>query len=144
MSRTTIWVLCWAALSGAGWLLHSGEAPDMQHLAADMPTYLPSLILAAAGQFCLYRAIRSGVGELWGGITGRSDKPATAKPVRSFDTLEEPVSDFDADAAFARYMERRQAEGEEEGQSPVAARRPARQEISRPRAPQGGFGRKAV
>jgi hypothetical protein len=45
---------------------------------------------------------------------------------------EEPVSSFDADAALARYMARKAAQGD--GQPPRFE----------PSAPRGGFGRKAV
>jgi hypothetical protein len=139
-----IWALCWAALSGAGWLLHSGAAPDMQNPAHDLPSLLPSMILGAAGQFCLYRGIRSGVGEVWDGLWGRKAEPAATKPQHRFDALEEQGSDFDADAAFARYMERRRAEKAEanEEEAPVA-RRPIRRDIPRLHPQPGGFGRKA-
>ncbi|MFM7348832.1 MAG: hypothetical protein ACKO01_05015 [Erythrobacter sp.] len=142
MSRTQIWIAAWLALTAAATLLHSGDMPDVQHLAADLPTYLPSLLLGAAGKFCLYRAIRSGIGELWGGITGRPGKArGGARPFAPLD--EEPASDFDADAAFARYMERRGAQAVVEDQpatraaSPAPAPRPIK-----PRGAQGGFGRK--
>lgn len=145
MSRTMIWTLCWVSLSGAAWLLRSSGAPEVQNLARDLPAYLPSLMLGAAGQFCLYRAIRSGVGDLWGGLWGRNGNRVFAKAPLSFDTIEGPVSDFDADAAFARYMERRKAdEEEEEEEHTPAVPRLVQPEIRRPRTQQRGFGRKAV
>lgn len=137
MGRTQIWILAWAALTGAASLLHAGDLPDIQHLAADLPTYLPSLLLGAAGQLCLYRAIRSFAGSLWGGPErkprGKSSCPQTSHFAAHAD---EPVSDFDADAAFARYMERRKAQGEEEEPPLTPPAAPVR--IA------GGFGRKVV
>ena len=57
--------------------------------------------------------------------------PRDAELVRVF--ADEPETDFDADAAFARYMARRPEQGLD--QQPKAPR---------PQPPHGGFGRKGV
>ena len=139
--RTTTWIILGLALNGGAALLHGPDTPTAADLAETVPYYLPSVILLAAGQFCLYRASRSALGNVWAGLWGGKRKgAATAKPP-GFTKFEEvgPASDFDPDAAFARYMERRATlEG--------AAGEP-RAPLPSPAAPvraSGGFGRKVV
>jgi hypothetical protein len=109
-------------------------------LIAEMPFYVPVMV-AAAGQFCLYRGLRSAMGDIWTTLTGRGRKPLPQTPPRraagsGLAEDAEPVSDFDADAAFARYMDQRAA-AEVEAPPAQSVKTPA----PRPRA---GFGRRVV
>ncbi len=139
--RTTTWIILGLALNGGAALLHGPDTPTAADLAETVPYYLPSVILLAAGQFCLFRAFRSALGDVWRGLWGGKRKPAPAAKPSGVKTFVEakPESDFDADQAFARYMERRAAAAgdEDEPQAPLPT----------PIAPiraTGGFGRKVI
>ncbi len=140
--RTTTWIVLGLAFNGGAYLLHGPDTPSAADLAQTVPYYLPSAVLLAAGQFCFFRAFRSALGDIWRGLWGGKGKDAgAAKPsgVKSFDVAA-PVSDFDADEAFARYMERRKAMEEEPGEAQEA-------HLPSPPAPvraAGGFGRRVV
>jgi hypothetical protein len=140
---TAKWIMTGLAISGIASLLHlAGNAGYT--FVARLPFYVP-LLLGAAGQFCLYRGMRSAVADAWSNLFGKARKEkakATLRRASGFGTADDegPVSDFDADAAFARYMEERAAET---APPPPTSRspRPARTAAVRP---QGGFGRKVV
>lgn len=138
--RTTTWIICGLALNSGAYLLHGPDAPNASDLAQTMPYYLPSVVLLAAGNFCFYRAFRSALGDVWIGLWGGKREGANAaRGVGKAMVVTEPTSDFDADEAFARYMERRKAM--EEGAEEAAAPPPS------PAAPvraAGGFGRKVL
>jgi hypothetical protein len=144
--RTAKWIAAWLALSGVAGLLHmAGEAGVAQVQA--LPFYVP-LVIGAVGQMCFYRALRSAIGDawsgLWGGRKAKSDGPGRGGGGFAGPDDPAPTSDFDADAAFARYMERRTADAQS---APQPAARPAprapRAPTPAPR-PQGGFGRKVI
>lgn len=139
--KTALWIVAGLCLTGSATMLPSAKEAGYP-LIAEMPFYVP-FILAAAGQYCLYRGLRSAMGDIWTAITGRGRKPVPANsprraPGSGIGEDAEPVSDFDADAAFARYMDQRAAD---EAEAPPArsVKTPA------PRSPpQAGFGRRVV
>jgi hypothetical protein len=144
---TAKWIITGFAISGFASLMHwAGNAGYgfVDHL----PFYVP-LVLGAAGQYCLYRGMRSMIGDAWSNLFGKARKDkAKAAPRRAtgFGTADDegPVSDFDADAAFARYMEQRAALQAPSAQTPM---KPpvsgAIQPVPGTRA-RGGFGRRVV
>ncbi len=135
--KPAYWIVCGLLLTGAA--NYHGSGPDVPGLGASSSTYLPSAILVNAGFFCFAIAWRSAIANLWGALIGKRRKPVR-KPKKcgamAKDT--EPSLDFDADAAFTRYMDRRSASDvAEDPQSPLPS----------PAAPvrsQAGFGRKAI
>lgn len=140
--RTTTWIICGLALNGGAYLLHGPDTPTAADLSQTVPYYLPSVVLIAAGNFCFFRAFRSALGDMWRGLWGGKHRGAgTAKPsaAKTFEVAE-PASNFDADEAFARYMERRKAMEDEAGE-PQEAPLPSR---SAPVRASGGFGRKVL
>jgi hypothetical protein len=135
--KTVIWIACGIGLNIAAAALHGGSAPQAI-MATGLAGNLPKLLLVAVGNICIWRGLRSAVGELWGAASGKSHR----KPERRsrFDEDAEPVSDFDADAAFERYMAQREAREEQ-----PETRKPAPPPRTPAQAPvRGGFGRKAV
>lgn len=140
--RTTTWIILGLAFNGGAYLLHGPETPSAADLAQTVPYYLPSAVLLAAGQFCFFRAFRSALGDVWRGLWGGKPKDAGTAKLSAAKTfaVAEPASDFDADEAFARYMERRKAMEEEPGEAKEAP-------LPSPPAPvraSGGFGRRVV
>lgn len=153
--KTSSWIIWGLGLNVAAAVLHGAGTPASA-LSAGLPGLItgmtPKLILVAAGNFCLWRGLRSAVGDLWGGLTGQKHRAAAhAKSSASnrFADPIEPLSDFDADAVFARYMEQRAAQPQDEADEPMV--RPERPATRTPRRPASGpppavtgFGRKAV
>jgi len=114
-------------------------------VGASSSTYLLSAILINTGFFCFLIAWRGAFANLWAALIGKRPKPAR-KPKQggangsAIAKGAEPTSDFDADVAFTRYMDRREAM-EDEGHEVPQSLQPS------PVAPvraQGGFGRKVV
>lgn len=105
-----------------------------------LPIYLFALAVLLGAAFCFIKAGRvlwdSVTGKNRGGGTGGSGPEGGPRPARRLvDTLPPDGSDsFDADAAFARYIERR---GEQTDQVPVAG------QPEQPPAPRA-FGRKGT
>ncbi|WP_285710953.1 hypothetical protein [Erythrobacter oryzae] len=139
--KTVIWIACGIGLNVAAAALHGGTAPQAM-MTTGLAGTLPKLLLVATGNICIWRGLRSAVGDLWGVATGKSYRKPEARSRLGEDDA--PVSDFDADEAFARYMEQRKAREEEP--EPDNKPRPAtpRPSPRAPAAPQRGFGRKAV
>ena len=139
--KTVTWIACGIGLNIAAAALHGGSAPQAI-MTTGLAGTLPKLLLVAAGNICIWRGLRSAVGDLWGVATGKSYRKPEARSRLGEDA--ETVSDFDADEAFARYMEQKKArEAEPEPNSaprPIAPRPSPRT----PQTPQRGFGRKAV
>lgn len=139
--NTVIWIACGIAFNIAAAALHGGTAPQAI-METGVAGTLPKLLLLAAGNICIWRGLRSGLRDLWGTATGKTDR--TAQGGTRFADDPEPASDFDADEAFARYMQQREAR--EAGAQPAAA--PTSRQAARRHAPhapvRGGFGRKAV
>jgi hypothetical protein len=151
MQKPVAWLVGGLALTGLAGML-PGLADQSSGAAGHLELYLPALIAGAAGQFCLWRGMRSGLGALWSGLWSRGVAREPAK--RSSATLgasdslaaigdDHAPSDFDADAVFARYMERRADEVPQTAPvTPVRAATPPAP-ASRP-APRPAFGRKVV
>lgn len=140
--NTVIWIACGIALNIAAATLHGGTAPQAI-MQTGVAGTLPKLLLLAAGNICIWRGLRSGLRDLWGAATGKTDRKARGGSRFADDP--QPVSDFDADEAFARYMQQQQEAREDEPQ-PAAAPTPRRAARQPPphAAMRGGFGRKAV
>lgn len=139
--KTVIWMACGIGLNIAAAALHGGSAPQAI-MTTGLAGTLPKLLLVATGNICIWRGLRSAVGDLWGVATGKSYRKPEGRS--RFAEDDAPVSDFDADEAFARYMEQRKTreEAPEPDSEPrTAASRPSPRA---PVAPQRGFGRKAV
>lgn len=139
--KTVIWIACGIGLNIAAAALHGGSAPQAI-MTTGLAGTLPKLLLVATGNICIWRGLRSAVGDLWGVATGKSYRKPEGRS--RFAEEDAPVSDFDADEAFARYMEQRKSREEEP--EPESAPRAAAPRTA-PRAavaPQRGFGRKAV
>ena len=135
--KTVTWIACGLGLNIAAAALHGGSAPEAI-MTTGLAGTLPKLLMVATGNICIWRGLRSAVGDLWGVATGKTYRKPESRSRFAEDA--EPVSDFDADAAFERYMEQRKVR--EEDPSPAAA---TPQPTPRPRAPaQGGFGRRVV
>jgi hypothetical protein len=139
--KTVTWIACGIGLNIAAAALHGGSAPQAI-MTSGVAGTLPKLLLVATGNLCIWRGLRSAISDLWGVATGKSyRKPESRRHIAEEDP---PTSDFDADEAFARYMQQRRAV--DEGQEPAPAPRSAApQPPPRGRAPvTGGFGRKVV
>lgn len=131
--KPAYWIVCGLLLTGAA--NYHGPGPDAPGLGASSSTYLPSAILVNAGFVCFAIAWRGAIANLWSALTGKRRKPKMSS-VSPKDT--EVASDFDPDAAFTRYMDRRSASDVAEApQSPLPS--PAA-----PARAQGGFGRKVI
>jgi len=142
--KTVTWIACGIGLNIAAAALHGGSAPQAI-MAAGAASTLPKLLLVAAGNICIWRGLRSAMRDLWGAATGKTDRKPEGRS--RFAEDDAPVTDFDADEAFARYMQQREAREEE----PVATAKPSLE--PRHRAPattsvpspvRAGFGRKVV
>lgn len=148
--NTTSWIMWGLGLTCVAGMVHSA-GPDVSEPIAATYAALPALLIGAAGQYCLWRGLRSGMGDLWGGLTARKYREdKTGKPGRGEEPAAqgEPPSDFDADAAFARYMEQRSARADEPAVVPqpeadLTAPTPRPALSPRPAAARG-FGRKMV
>lgn len=140
--KTVTWIACGLGLNIAAVALHGGSAPTAI-MTTGLAGTLPKLLMVAAGNICIWRGLRSAVGDLWGVATGKTYRKPEGRSRFAEDA--EPASDFDADEAFERYMQQRKArETEPEAQRQAA---PSPHTPSRPpaRAPaQGGFGRRVV
>lgn len=138
--KTVTWIACGLGLNIAAVALHGGGAPQAI-MATGLSGTLPKLLMVAAGNICIWRGLRSALGDLWGVATGKThSKPQGG---RRFAEDAEPVSDFDADAAFERYMQQRKTRGSDEPE-PQARPSPRKPVPARAPAAQGGFGRKVV
>ena len=134
--KTVTWIACGIGLNIAAAALHGSTAPQ-DIMTSGIAGPLPKLLLVAAGNVCIWRGLRSAIRDLWGSATRKNAR----KPQRRFADDAEPVSDFDADAAFERYMAQRETAETE----PEPERRPVPPPRSSARAPvQSGFGRKVV
>lgn len=144
---TTKWMITGFAILGFASLMHwAGNAG--YNFVDRLPFYVP-LILGAAGQYCLYRGIRSAIGDAWSGMFGKARKEkahGTPRRAHGFGLADddEPKTDFDADAAFARYMEQRAAMQAPSAQAPVKPPVSAAVQPVPGTRTQGGFGRKVV
>lgn len=138
--KTVTWIACGLGLNIAAAALHGGSAPQAI-MATGLAGTLPKLLMVAAGNICIWRGLRSAMGDLWGVATGKTYRKPEGRSRFAEDA--EPVSDFDADEAFARYMEQRKAREEAEPE-PQAASPPSKPVPARAPAAQGGFGRKVV
>lgn len=143
-SSTIIWIVAGFALLGLSGLLESlgdtGITPGSR-----LTFHLPALAALGAANFCFYRGLRGALGSIWSGLWQGSARKTGARPAyRIADEENEAASDFDADAAFARYMERRATGLEAEPQqAPATPPRPALNPAARSPA-RPGFGRKTV
>ncbi|GAA0763975.1 hypothetical protein FHS52_002388 [Erythromicrobium ramosum] len=149
------WIAAGLALS---WLAKLIEGMgDLSAQASErLPLYIPALLVLTAGQYCVYRGLRSGVAAVWSGAFDRRQgqqppDPPRARRLASDQGEVTSDSDFDADAVFARYLESRQdaAPAPPKHTPPLPARRPAAPpSAARPakaQAPaQPGFGRRIV
>ena len=139
--KTVTWIACGIGLNIAAAALHGGSAPQAI-MTTGLAGTLPKLLLVATGNICIWRGLRSAVGDLWGVAAGKSYRKPEARSRFGGDA--ELVLDFDADEALARYMEQRNARDEKP--APDSAPRPMapRPSPRTPVPPQRGFGRKAV
>lgn len=136
--KTVIWIGVGLGCYIAAAALHGGSAPQ-QIMTSGAAGTVPKLLLVAAGNVCIWRGIRSALADLWGGLTGKGIRENAGR--KRFAEDAEPQSDFDADEAFARYMQqRKEREAEPAPDRPAT---PPPRAASRPSA-QGGFGRKVV
>jgi len=138
--KTVTWIACGLGLNIAAVALHGGGAPEAI-MTTGLAGTLPKLLMVAAGNICIWRGLRSALGDLWGVATGKSYRKPQGGSRFAEDA--EPVSDFDPDEAFARYMHQRKVREEPEPQAAPSPRNPAPVPARAPAA-QGGFGRKVV
>lgn len=139
--KTVTWIACGIGLNIVAAALHGGSAPQAI-MTTGLAGTLPKLLLVATGNICIWRGLRSAMGDLWGAATGKSyRKPETRSRIAED---AEPVSDFDADEAFARYMEQRKVREAEPEQDTAPRPTSPRTSPRAPTPPQRGFGRKAV
>lgn len=102
-----------------------------------LPLYFVALAVLLGAPFCFYKAIRSAFTK-----TGRNTPAPSAprSPRPAYRVVDEPelaeAGDFDPDAAFARYMDKRKGQADE-----TQLDRPT---SAIPQSPRSGFGRKAV
>ncbi|WP_349514213.1 hypothetical protein [Erythrobacter sp. NFXS35] len=142
--KTIAWLIAGFALLGVSSLLESigdtGASPGER-----LPLYVPALLALLGAPICFFRGIRSAISEI---IGGNSDKPKAAKPAATVARPAQRLADintaeaedtFDADAAFARYMEKRAAQPAAE---PVAPR--ATMAERQPPAARPVFGRRVT
>jgi hypothetical protein len=120
--KTFAWLIGGFALLGlAGFL--EGMGDEGAAAGERLALYLPASLAMLGSTTCFYRALRSALSAIVGGRTPKPEKgaPSPTKPrpaSRLFAPRPEP--EFDADAAFARYMEQRE-EDEPETASDIAA-----------------------
>jgi hypothetical protein len=145
------WIAAGLALS---WLAKLVEGMgDLSAQASErLPLYIPALLVLTAGQYCVYRGLRSGVAVVWSGAFDRREDKASpnTRPAQRSEEVDR-YSDFDADAVFARYLESQQAvaPAPPDDSPPLPARRPAAPSSAIPpakaQAPaRPGFGRRIV
>ncbi|WP_066525695.1 hypothetical protein [Erythrobacter sp. CCH5-A1] len=140
--KTVVWIGVGLGCYIAAAALHGGSAPQ-QIMTSGAAGTVPELLLVAAGNVCIWRGIRSALADLWGGLTGKSIRENAGR--KRFVEDAEPQSDFDADEAFARYMQQRKARETEPATERQAAPAPKALAMPPARPPaQGGFGRKVV
>jgi len=131
------WIVCGFALTGFAAALENLGAPGSDP-ATRLSLYLPALIVLLGGQYCLWRGFRSGIAALWSGAFDRrrtSQESDAHQPADRAAEIE-PANRFDADAAFAHFMEQRkagQADPVERPRAPVPAQ-PARPAFGRRRS----------
>ena len=136
--KTVTWIACGIGLNIAAAALHGGNAPDAI-LSSGAAGTVPKLLLVGAGNICIWRGLRSALGDLWSGLTGRKVRENAGRGRIADDV--EPVSDFDADEAFERYMQQRKArelEPERVAQTVHTPRTSIRAPV------RGGFGRRVI
>ncbi|MCL9998063.1 MAG: hypothetical protein NBV68_01655 [Erythrobacter sp.] len=138
--KTVIWIACGLGLNIAAVALHGGGA-SQAIMDTGLAGTLPKLLMVAAGNICIWRGLRSALADLWGVATGKTYRKPQGGSRFAEDA--EPLSDFDADAAFERYMQHRKAREEAEPEPPAASS-PSKPVPARAPAAQGGFGRKVV
>jgi hypothetical protein len=139
--KTVIWIACGIGLNIAAAALHGGSAPHAI-MTSGVAGTLPKLLLLAAGNLCIWHGLRSAIRELWGATSGKSQRKPTGRLSAEDDA---PPSDFDADAAFERYMRQRETQQAEPEPDPPLVASPRTSARSAPRGPApGGFGRKVA
>jgi len=142
--KTGVWIVSGLALTGVATLL-SQSITAQNGIALGLSGYLPIMLIGTLGQYCFWRALRSAVGDVWSVTRGRKRKAETPPASPGSSGLSgskdlPPLSDFDADAVFARYLAQRNDNMEQaQGEAPKGAttRDPSAH-------PQRGFGRKVV
>lgn len=142
--KTIVWLIAGFALLGVSGLLESmgdaGASPGER-----LPLYLPALLALIGAPFCFFRGIRSAISGIFGGDSDRpkATKPAAtaAQPAHRIAQVDPAQAEdtFDADAAFARYMEKRAAQPEAEPAAP-----PATIAKRQPPAARPAFGRRVT
>lgn len=136
--KTVTWIACGIGLNIVAAALHGGTAPQAL-MTSGVAGTLPKLLLVATGNLCIWRGLRSALGDLWGVSTGKSYRKPEGRRLAEDP---EPASNFDADEAFERYMQQRKAREAEPTEPktdpPLSKPAPARRPV------QGGFGRRVV
>ncbi|WP_296720161.1 hypothetical protein [Erythrobacter sp.] len=135
--KTIAWFVAGSAMLALSSLLESigdaGGSPGER-----LPLYLPALAALIGAPFCFFRGIRSALSEI---IGANSDKPKATKPAATEARPAQRLADidtadtgdaFDADAAFARYMEKRAAQPAAEPVTPPATTAERQPPITRP------------
>ena len=147
-----VWLIAGFALVGLSGMLESlGDAGVTP--VERLPYYLPAMLALMGAPYCFFRAIRSGFSEIFGkqqGTARPASRTAKVRPARRLAEAGEdmPDSDFDADAAFARYMERRAAgqtaPGEPASGDPAPGAPAQNGQTGQPDATRPTFGRRVV
>jgi hypothetical protein len=139
--KTVTWIACGIGLNIVAAALHGGTAPQAL-MTSGVAGTLPKLLLVATGNLCIWRGLRSALGDLWGVATGKSYRKPEGRRLAEDP---EPASNFDADEAFERYMQQRKAREEAPEAAATAAPSPrSRPQVHAPAPIRGGFGRKVV
>lgn len=128
------WLVGGFALTGlAGAIESMGDlGPDA---SSRLPLYIPALLVLFAGQYCLWRGVRSGVVVIWSGAFDRrrnspdSDSPRPAHRLADSDSAD----GFDPDEVLARYLKQREANSDHAPKltSPTAPTQPVRPSFGR-------------
>lgn len=108
MNKTIAWMLCGLIL-----LAIKGQVQDAVAASGTTPSsqILPIIVMVAAST-CFYRALRSALASIVnrGAPTADQGKSGAAKPRPAMWAKPAAAEEaFDADAAFARYMQQREA-----------------------------------
>jgi hypothetical protein len=136
--KPAAWIAGGLALMGLAAVL-GGVTDHAAAPAARATLYVPAFLALAGGQYFLWRGMKSGIAMLWSGAFDRRSAMQRSTSVSAGDEDGGSGEGFDADAVFARYLERQEAYAPESPEEP-----PSPAPVSTPQPVRPTFGRRIV
>lgn len=106
--KPAAWIAGGLALMGLAAVL-GGMSDHAANPVARAPLYVPAFLAVAGGQYCLWRGLKTGFAMLWSGAFDRRSAMHRSAGSNTSDENAGNSDGFDADAVFARYLERQEA-----------------------------------